>query len=89
VWTRERVYAEVARIAGGHGGTPSAVYIMRHHAGLFCAMYRLFDSYHDVCELAGLKSLRPGYRTDRNRRHADRCDQRLEHGGGRLRAELQ
>jgi DNA-binding Lrp family transcriptional regulator len=66
-WSRERVLREVARIAARRKRAPSSVYLMRRHPALFAAIYRLFESYHDVCESLGLKPRRGRKRIDGQR----------------------
>jgi DNA-binding Lrp family transcriptional regulator len=66
-WSRERVLREVARLAVRRKRAPSTVYLMRRHPALFAAIYRLFVSYHDVCESLGLTPQRGRNRADRRR----------------------
>jgi DNA-binding Lrp family transcriptional regulator len=54
VWSQQRVLVEVARIAAAHKRAPSTAYLMRHYPALAAAIYKFFESYHDVCESLGL-----------------------------------
>jgi DNA-binding CsgD family transcriptional regulator len=63
VWSQQRVLVEVARIAAAHERAPSTAYLMRHYPALAAAIYKFFESYHDVCESLGLEPRRGRNRT--------------------------